>query len=45
MEIRRAAQQLNLEISWADVLRAKISFRIRRTIGRWKKSISKRIFK
>jgi len=45
MEIRRAAQQLNLEISWADVLRAKISFRIRRTIGRWRKSISKRIFK
>ena len=45
MEIRRAAQQLNLETSWADALRAKISFRVRRTIRRWKKSISKRIFK
>jgi hypothetical protein len=45
MEIRRAAQQLNLEISWADALRAKISFRVRRIIGRWRKSISKRIFK
>ena len=43
MEIRRAAQQLNLEISWADALRAKILFRFRRTIRRWMKSISKRI--
>jgi len=45
MEIRRAAQQLNLEMSWADALRAKILFRFRRTIRRWMKSISKRIFK
>lgn len=43
MEIRRAAQQLNLEISWADALRAQISFRVLRTIRRWKESISKRI--
>ena len=43
MEIRRAAQQLNLEMSWADALRAKILFRIRRTLHRWNRSISKRI--
>jgi len=43
MEIRRAAEQLKLTLGWAEALKQTIPSRVRRTISRWKKSISKRI--